>query len=200
MSSKLEYLKRYEDRRVKKRKRKEEQSNFSVVDDDINWQSTEAINELENSDSDEAPLVAEVQDETVVKWQPLSIAAGVQYSQDPCDKLEDLSPPRRLSAPRNFLEDLSPPRRGMKDPEKNLPKSPPRRILDVSPPITKKKLYTGKCSSNTQEVTVNESDDLTGKFAETIYRHKKGVLPNRTKEEEDYMRQKDREFLQWGRG
>ena len=77
MSSKLDFLKRYEDKgSSNKKKVKKKKSNFSVVDDDVNWKSTliHAKSELKcEEDSDEAPLVAEVKDESVLKWQPLSI-------------------------------------------------------------------------------------------------------------------------------
>lgn len=92
MSSKLKYLKRYGSKKDIKKK-KASLSNFRVVDDDVNWRSTVAdgSNEVErDDDSDEAPLVAEVHDESKSKWQPLPTMLERNSNG------EDLSPPRRL--------------------------------------------------------------------------------------------------------
>lgn len=164
MSSKLDFLKRYEDRgTINKRKGKRKKSNFYVVDDDVNWKSTliHAKSELKcEEDSDEAPLVAEVRDESVLKWQPLSIpeekTSAIQDTAKKRKKHEgkskpstigisetydsDLSPPRDsrgvmedCGSLKNDHQDLSPPRKAQKVVDNTLPfddLSPPRRVCN----------------------------------------------------------------------
>ena len=95
MSSKLKYLKRYGYKKEVK-KRKDPLSHLHVVDDDINWKSTivDDNQDLECDDnSDEAPLVAEVRDESKIKWQPLPGATVDKLVEDNSTGV-DLSPPR----------------------------------------------------------------------------------------------------------
>lgn len=220
MSSKVDYLKRYSEKKVKK-KRKVKKSNLSVVDDDINWVKTIATNEIESGDSDDAPLIAEVRDETVVKWQPLSSAVQ--------ENLEDLSPPRKVlchndesfSSSKVLINDLSPPRRHKEDvksprqlsstaqvlidvsPPRRYVKNPPTIIQNYSSPSRKgaEDVHTDQRLSKAydQKAAINEPD-LSEEFTKTVYRERFGMLHNKTKEEEDYQREKDAEFAQWGRG
>lgn len=163
MSSKLDYLKRYSGKKVKKRrKEKEKKSNLNIVDDDFNLESTTAKNEqgVDSGNSDDDPLVAEVHDDTVVKWQPLEkVHDGElddsQAQNDPSPSKEegvspgDLSPPRRysilqkdLSPPRQssissvlVQEESSPPRLLLGEPSPSLRPSLPGQVKgDLSPP------------------------------------------------------------------
>lgn len=178
MSSKLNYLKRYD--KKKRKKGKGEKSNIYIVDDDINWPSTAAGDEfrMDNADSDEAPLVAEVHDESVIKWQPLSSF----------EKSSDID----LSRTTGNITDISPPRRVQQD------SSPPIRADgDMSPP-RKQKLNSKKYKGGFQERKLFcQKVDMSGKFAETVYRRKaeeKDMIDHGTRENDD------EEFKTWGRG
>ncbi len=72
--SKVEYLKRYEKKTVK-RQRSSKRSNVSIVDDDIDFKSTNITENEHDNESDEDPLVAEVRDESIIKWQPLDVVS-----------------------------------------------------------------------------------------------------------------------------
>ena len=115
MTSKVDYLKRYSKGLKKKKKRTGKNSNISIIDDDINWKSDDTIrSEVDDSD-DDAPLIAEVRDDSVLKWQPLLVE-----DKTPCP---DTSPPRKKKA---FMRDLN---------TKSEDLSPPRRVHDdLSPP------------------------------------------------------------------
>ena len=145
MSSKLEYLQRYmSDGKKKKRKKVEKKvaRNLAVLDDDIDWRALAPKDDVDLEDPDEAPVVAEIRDESAnaVKWQPIKSHGNEEGSGDE-GLNEDLSPPRRST------EDLSPPRKRVSD-----DLSPPRRRKekffdsaerDISPPRRDHKVAEG---------------------------------------------------------
>ena len=205
MSSKLEYLKRYSTNsggRKKKRGAKAK-SNYSIIDDDISWKSDTQPEVKYDDDPDDAPLVAELRDESVCKWQPLSTleekadehgTAHRKRTREGGEQLSDLSPPRRSthveSDPGPPNNDLSPPRKSLQGRLKKSKHSPEGRdvatsVSELSPPRRTQKM---------REV----DDEKSGRFAATVYRNRvktddnTGVAKADEKDEE--------EFMQWGRG
>lgn len=172
---------------------KDDKSNFSIVDDDINWQSTAVVDDLEKEDSDDAPLiVAEVKDETIVKWQPL----GTKESS-----IHDLSPPRRTRESykagnhiqgelgEGTKEDLSPPRiQDLTTRHHNL------FLKKADLPTDIPDGFQNEESATDSKCTFKNSD--SGKSAETVYRNRVG------KRDKDDLISKQEEdvFTQWGRG
>ena len=151
-NSKVEYLKRYGQNNTKKKKKKERKLNLSIIDDDCNWKTTFNAEPVLDNDSDEGPIVAEVHDESVIKWQPLSMVnedkskqsdlspprkasrINIPYHQNSEEVFKDASPPRRsqenLSLSAQVQEDESPPRRTQRCIEGHL--HPPKRALENS--------------------------------------------------------------------
>ena len=151
MTSKAEYLKKYlskEDsehgvggtkKKVRKKKKvPKKQSNFAILDDDIDWRALAPKHtedsDVEEDDPDEAPVVAEFRDETLpTKWQPMT---GVVDEGSLHEDNSDLSPPRRSAVKHDRRkeessdDDLSPPRRSAVKPDRRKERSPD----DLSPP------------------------------------------------------------------
>ena len=151
MTSKAEYLKKYlskEDsehgvggtkKKVRKKKKvPKKQSNFAILDDDIDWRALApkhtGDSDVEEDDPDEAPVVAEFRDETLpTKWQPMT---GVVEEGSLHEDNSDLSPPRRSAVKHDRMkeessdDDLSPPRISAVKHDRRKERSPD----DLSPP------------------------------------------------------------------
>lgn len=210
MSSKLEYLKRYKKGSSGSKKKKlgakaTPKSNYFVIDDDVNWKSdAEQVMKCED-DPDDAPLVAELRDESVVKWQPLSGENTTNPTGGKCvDKREDaspmhstdLSPPRRVqhiaSDSKFDYGDLSPPRKKFHSRDKK-PKHPEQDLKasgsELSPPRRTQRI------NERREI---DAVDKTGRFAETVYRNR--VNDHSVAKVDENVEKNDEEFMQWGRG
>lgn len=215
MTSKLEYLKRYGNSSTKKKKgtkgrKSKSNSNFCVVDDDVNWKSTDA--KEVNDDPDDAPLVAELQDESVVKWQPLSI---VEESKKETLCVDECRSPEDSGPSTGHFTDLSPPRRLLhilsceegSDPPQCDDLSPPRKMPPQNNDTSKLKFAGGVLPENEfRKPRGNKQDnvklmidtvDASGKFTETIYR---GSTKKKDSVADEYVQKKNDEFMQWGRG
>ena len=115
MAAREDYLKRYFESsfRKKNKKRLKKRSNLAVYDDDIDWRWKQS--EVEENDPDEAPVIAEIQDDTINKWQPVtSIRDEGKQKRKRMDS-PDLSPKRKqerssLCRTRSSSSDLSPQR------------------------------------------------------------------------------------------
>ena len=96
MSSKLEYLKRYQDKdkssNKKRKKRDNNSTNFTIIDDNAKWTSSSTYKRSEShhlgEEPEDAPIVTEVCDHSVVRWKSFSAAQSVEDSAD-------MSPPRQ---------------------------------------------------------------------------------------------------------
>lgn len=132
MSSKLDYLKRYQEKgsNKKRKKRDKNSTNFTILDDDASWISTSASKSAElGEDPDDAPIVTQVRDDSVVKWKSLPTSQIVE------DGDADLSPPRlKRTSPciDEDAEDISPPRK-RKKPGQDEDLSPPRELRTNHP-------------------------------------------------------------------
>lgn len=181
--------------------RKKSKSNFHVVDDDVKLKSNaEEILKCED-DPDDAPLVAELRDESVVKWQPLSILdVGALKSLEDSWALEHsaLSPPRH--SPQQYYDDLSPPR--------NIQKISPQGSVEVLKPHGSKaanlknfmgdaKFAESEYPSSTRKKDHSDTVDASGKLAETIYR---SSTKKKDHGVDEYFQKKNDEFVQWGKG
>ena len=192
MSSKLEYLKRYGSQKVKKKRKREKKSNINIVDDDVDWQSGAVSKEQESDDSDDAPLVAGVQDESVMKWKPVSVTDVDSLSGS--YNMADLSPPRHSTRDfKSAKKDISPPRRKVQVKARSHKKTSKSKIPQKShnPPM--------KSDGASQVGNLSDS----GKNAETVYRKRfsdKSTAETMTSEEKDYLKSKAEEFQKWGRG
>ena len=99
--------------REKKKKRLKKRANLAVYDDDIDWRWNQS--EVEENDPDEAPVIAEILDDTIKKWQPVtSIRDEGKQKRKRMDS-PDLSPTRKkeyspLCKTRSSSSDLSPQR------------------------------------------------------------------------------------------
>lgn len=194
MSSKLKYLKRYGHKKAV-RKVKHQSSNLHVVDDDVSWKSTVVKNEnLEcNDSSDEAPLVAEIKDESKVKWQPLSKSGGT-VSDLKNNQGSDANV-REGGASSSKCEDFSPPRRDFGMP--NLPKRSKLSLQDKRK--GSKHHIKVRNDGNDSEISYQKSSGSKEEL--------KKINPacrtdfnaiKRTEESEDLTRRQ--EFFEWGRG
>lgn len=202
MSSKLEYLKRYSKNSSGSKKKKgvkggaKTKSNYSIIDDDVSWKATLSdTQEVKcEDDPDDAPLVAELRDESVCKWQPLSSLEESEHGTAHKrtwggEQLSDLSPPRRStqtvsdSGPPN--DDLSPPRKSLQGRLKKSKQSAEGYESELSPPRKKQAL---------REV----DDEKAGRFAETVYRNR--VKTDSNTGVAKVNEKNDEEFMQWGRG
>ena len=198
MTSKLEYLKRYEGNNssVKKKRRIKKLANLTILDDDASWLASEDKSEAHLEDPEDAPIVAQVRDDSVVKWQPLSLVDDEGKKKRPSLVIpdNDLSPPRLKKRPISSIndEDLSPPRKIRKNPTQLLHKeehhedmSPPRkgrhgqtishkylgieRDCDPSPPRARRKPQEQRRVK--KEAADIDDDDLSPpKFSKTLIR------------------------------
>ena len=136
MTTRESYLKRYlkSSYQEKNKKRLKKRSNLAVYDDDIDWKSFASSaedknqSEVEENDPDEAPIIAEIKDDTIRKWQPVS-SVGHKHKSDElpahvCEQKRkrmdspDLSPRRKkerstispIRQVRSSSSDLSPQR------------------------------------------------------------------------------------------
>lgn len=186
MYSKLEYLKRY-GKTTKRKREKEKKSNLFVVDDDINWKLTANLEEGLD-DSDEGPVVAEVQDESIVKWQPLSYKEEINVYE------EDLSPPRKTEdLPKTsvgVMGDLSPPRKHQIKLDSGRNTNPSKGDGNNSVNNFPRKLQDKKSDKHEQPNII----EVTGKFAKTVYRDK---AEEKNDDEDEVM---TKNFKEWGRG
>ena len=95
---KKSYLKKYlENSGEKKKKRRiKKRSNLAVHDDDIDWQSLtpqdENQSDVEENDPDEAPIIAEIKDDSVRRWQPVS-SIGYERKRDKLQKRKRMDSP-----------------------------------------------------------------------------------------------------------
>ena len=184
MTSKAEYLKKYlskEDsehgvggtkKKVRKKKKvPKKQSNFAILDDDIDWRALApkhtGDSDVEEDDPDEAPVVAEFRDETLpTKWQPMT---GVVDEGSLHEDNSDLSPPRRSAVKHDRRkeepsdDDLSPPRRSAVKHDRRKERSPD----DLSPP----RRSTGKHNRRKEG---SSDDDLSPVRRHSVLRKPKG--------------------------
>ena len=197
MSTKLEYLKRY-GKSKKKGSRGVRKSNFCIIDDDVNWKADLKPALKYDEDPEEAPLVAGVKDESVLKWQPLSAVgeeenSGTQLDLNPAQSHDhaDLSPPRRVqgtacskgdsSLPIIRSDDFSPPR---------------KKASSNSEDLLSKGSIRRRHKQTHDKSSVNSESGRMDVTSETVYR--KGN--NSRKDNEDSVSKNDEEFMQWGRG
>ena len=193
MSSKLEYLKRYEENNfiIKKKKRIKKCTNMTILDDDVaTWEDVQGSKESNIDDPEDAPVVAEVQDDSIIKWQPLSSTDGnerVSPSKDSMMNEEhDLSPPRRTKAKGNkrkqdndLSSDVSPPRSRKK-----------RMLVDY-----KVSRRTGGQSSSTKVEKKNETNEVEEKK-----RNAPTLIDVKIKSDSLIAKNSDQVFMEWGRG
>lgn len=174
-SSKLEYLKRYEGNAStsKKKKRVKKFSNFTILDDDApSWEDVQSSREGHLDDPEDAPVVADMKDDSIIKWQPLSTADSFsdKNNQNTSSKMvEDLSPPRRTKKKSinqrhqdiGEASDLSPPRskKKIKITDQELPR---KRNIDTIPSTTmeKNKDMTTAISSKSDNPKSKSNDDI----------------------------------------
>ena len=113
MTTKESYLKRYleSNYQEKKKRRLKKRSNLAVYDDDADWQSftpsakDKNQSEIEENDPDEAPVVADIKDDTIRKWQPVS-SVGCEYQREEPQICVRKQKRKRMDSP-----DLSPKRK-----------------------------------------------------------------------------------------
>ena len=110
MTTRESYLKRYLENsyQQKNKKRLKKRSNLAVYDDDVDLKSfipsTEDKNQSE-VDPDEAPIIAEIKDDTIRKWQPVS-SVGHERKRDILQVRVNKQKRKRMDSP-----DLSPKRK-----------------------------------------------------------------------------------------
>jgi hypothetical protein len=125
MTTRESYLKRYLESsyREKNKKRLKKRTNLAVYDDDIDWKSFTSSqdkyqSEIEGNDIDEAPVIAEIKDDTIKKWQPVTNVEDERKQKRKRMDSPDLSPKRKkehsasspLCTTRSSSSDLSPQR------------------------------------------------------------------------------------------
>ena len=179
MSSKLEYLKRYQEKSSNKKRKKQSKTstNFTILDDDANWKSTPAdskLNEL-GEDPDDAPIVTQVRDDSVIKWKSLPTSHVAQED-------EDLSPPRQKRTGHGVgegNEDMSPPRRKRRGP------SVGEEGEDVSPPRRKRTGHSvGKEDEDMSLPRPRRTGPSAGKGSDDLRPLRKREKPSRTRDED----------------
>lgn len=145
MTTRESYLKRYieSNNRERNKKRRKKRSNLAVYDDDNDWKSVVTstqrnLSEVEEGDPDEAPIIAEIKDDTIRKWQPLVSVRNDRKQKRERKDSPDLSPKRKKEYSANSpirmvgssSSDLSPQR------EQNLSGEERRRTM--SPVLQRK--------------------------------------------------------------
>jgi len=193
MSSKLEYLKRYEEKNstVKKKKRIKKHTNLTIMDDDVaTWEDVQGSKESNIDDPEDAPVVAEVQDDSIIKWQPLSVGDDEKNDTrtSPSKELkrnkeDDLSPPRKK-------DDLSPPRRTKAKGSKR------KQDYGIDSDLgaqrsTKKRRPASRGIAGTSTSTIENKDN-------EVEKKKKDVLA--LKSDGVNAKTGDQVFMEWGRG
>lgn len=206
MTSKIQYLKRYEDTGSKKQhKKRKQKKNLLLVDDDIRWKSTKLECDGDD-DSDDAPVIAAVHDDSVIKWQPV---LGTSYSDSSPPKRKDIDIHEKAKLDTG-PEDLSPPRRMVENEFKQKSTGPVTQkdnspleqavhhkisyIHDLSPP----RRYN---SSKADGKSARQKQNLLGKRQDQLdnnSNHRK--LVDSGSSEIDKKNEDDIQFMEWGRG
>ena len=184
--SKLEYLKRY-GKGKRKTTKTNKRSNLYIIDDDDNWKTVPELI-VKQEDPEEAPLVAEVRDESILKWQPV---LAVEEKSENTNEMESSTSSKRQYAD---LSHLSPPRR-LDSSSSRGDLSPPRKKKTQGNGLTKKPKHKTSSDLNVNPSSQELKRNIDASRLDSSQRNS-AVERNA----EEALKKSDEEFMQWGRG
>ncbi len=167
-----------------------------IYDDDIAWKDSEASQDTIIEDPEDKPVVTEIQDDTIIKWQPLSSSDSVKQNHNPVllpnqskeipysQSSVDLSVSEEfpITNPRNILPCQSDAYSSASRKHTSSLMTPNARqfIKQISLPITSDLSPPRKCATVHQTVDQGSPESLLFRNNEDLSPPRKGVTVQQT--------------------